>query len=414
MFNKSSLIIALGIVGCSAYEPDTDEVTETTNLGEAEQPITGGTLVTAAQNTQDPFRAVIGFTTLATERPNCGATKIAQSGGRDKYVTAAHCLTGDFVNTVIRYSVGRNDFAGSYIETRIRAIAQHPSCLIDPAADTLCLHAGEASYDVGVFELDTNTNVAVLSASPAINTTETVANTSLRMIGFGCDDSSTNDGNKQTAIVTSRGQESVPTARFTRYLRTTGTPSGCVGDSGGPLLQNVASPKLVGVTSFALDGTNFTRLANVRRWVATPKTNDLRNEERGFFLNRGQRRCMGKSGTGAIMRDCKGTEQPFDAQYWRLATVSTASGTFFQIQSTVDGACVTTPAANGPVVLSPCSSTNALHHWTLTTSNGFVSVRARTLDTSGSARCLTAGTSFTVGAGPCTAGEQRLDWVFHP
>lgn len=415
MLNKTLFLSAVCALACGGPESSPDE------LGSLEQLISGGALVTGPQNATDPFNAVIGFTPHPDELPGCTATKISE-GTRDTYVTAAHCVPGVVVNTPIRYTPAIDNFAGSFKETRIRTIFQHPSCLADPDAGSSCLHASRNSYDVAVFTIDKDTGVSALDASPAINNAATGANVSTRMVGYGCDDSSTNDFKKQTVTLTTQGQgPDVSAAMQARYINTLGHPQGCAGDSGGPLFQNIATPKMVGVVSFILTGkagtaddvTAYTRLANARRWIATPtKVNTVAGGEMGFLLNRETRRCASLDGTAGVTSECSGANQPVDVQYWKLNAIAGTS--FFQIQNTSAAKCLVVGIVDGLLGVDTCASSNPSQHWSLTVSSGSVKIQARTVNSFGqTVRCLAVNSSNKLVSERCDTPIATHKWIFH-
>jgi hypothetical protein len=210
---------------------------------------------------------------------------------------------------------------------------------------------------------------------------------------------------------------------FTRYIRTDGTPQGCPGDSGGPLFTVSAGNRIAGITSFlATDGsTNFTRVANVDRWIKNPnKLNVIADQEMGFLLNRGLHQCLevgpfnGFSPT-VFTAECNGANQPVDQQYWKLIAVP--GTTFFQFQNTSTLDCMDGRLGSQSIG-APCDAASSNQHWTFT-----IAMRSPSLPpflrivNRHTAQCLSSSSGAPLGSPsmkPCDHSDQTQDWMFFP
>ena len=403
--------VAAGMAGCAfAAEDETagDQIVST------DEGITGGTLVTSSQNTTSPYSSVVAFTPFPDDFANCTATKISQGTSVDTYVTAAHCVPGVVVNSPIYLNNGL-EFDPNVAEKRIRSIYQHPSCLNDVDAGTLCLHASVKSYDVAVFTIDRNTSIPALPGNPDIGTTRFERPSQGRMIGYGCDAAnSKHDGFKQTALVTPGSNSSVPIEQYIRYIPVIGTPGGCEGDSGGPLLNTTGTNTIVGITSFKLgDSTNYARLANVRLWLANPqKLNVIANNEKGFLLNTNRRTCIGDFGGVPIIDVCDGRNQPTDVQYWQLVSTGACGGnTCYQIKNTSTGKCMSSTTGTDKISYTTCSTATA-QRFRFSSVNSGKQIKIVHQD---SGMCLQGPPTGSSGPFKATCvGAFDQIWVFHP
>lgn len=359
------LLVLLG-AGCGDVESDVTGV---------DDEITGGTLVTTTQNANPPFSPVVGFTTFDHDLPDCTATKINQGASRDTYITATHCLAGAVGGaTPIQLSNARTFPTNLPVQT-IREVYFHPTSLVDPAAAPKGLNASSGSFDVTIFKVDKNTSIPALT-SPVFDTATFTASRPVRMIAYGCDDLSTNDGRKQTATTSTTAVTTPFSLRNLHYIPTAGNPSGCAGDSGSPLFNNSGTNinKIVGVASFIdppNSTTHFVRLSKVRRWLDNPqKLNVFINGETGFLLHHGTVFCAANDATGsstpvAYGRVCDGELQPVDPQYWRILTAG--SSIVFQSTRTDVGGClayVPTASATERIQTLACNSADTHQQWT--------------------------------------------------
>ncbi|HEY3493496.1 MAG TPA: RICIN domain-containing protein, partial [Polyangiaceae bacterium] len=199
------------------------------------------------------------------------------------------------------------------------------------------------------------------------------------------------------------------TAKDKHYFRTTGTPSGCSGDSGSPLMERSSGSNLVsGIVSFAQSGETFyTRVSNVRRWLETPsKLNVIANGELGFLMNHDNLFCLSKGGVASdvLSQVCDGRNQPADNHYWKLVT----SGSGFQIQNTQDSTCLQALTDSTLVRRATCSSTSASQRWTFVTSG-----TGRQIRNSSTGTCITGGSGFAT-VSTCSSASKPQRWSFFP
>jgi hypothetical protein len=291
--------------------PDLEEVTS---------PITGGALVTS--NTP-PFDSVVK---IASSGGGCTATKI----GNRRFITAAHCLIGVTAGQTMSIT---NRLDGALPSTfTLTSVDRHPSFDRTPSS---------GGYDVGV--------VAVSGDTPAIPPLSVRSpfvgvGTPGLFVGYGCDfKDPTHSGRKQRANLKAALCGADPNTDVHAICDFDPVVRVCAGDSGSPwLIQTSGVWRTAGVAVGAFPN-GFTRIGNVRRWIASPAKNVFANNERGFIMNFNSGNCAGIAGGSdlnggtAVQTFCDGRNQPTDTQYWRLLS---SGSTTFNLRNGKSGRCM--------------------------------------------------------------------------
>jgi hypothetical protein len=258
---------ALLLLACGVYDPGAEAVFE------AEEPITGGALVTPGENTDStkPFGAAVQLSLGP-----CSGVKIDAR----RFVTAAHCVSSFPPSTVRITNALSPDIKTAPLYNIVPgSILRHPSFAHGsnggPGTDT-------GIYDVAVFSItqDTPSIPAVALGSFMVF----AGGTDYTGVAYGCDDDATSRLNKKQ-----KGIFEAKTPDLVRYISDTGAPKVCSGDSGSPLFATVGLGQpgvVVGITSglFAANSI-WSRISNVREWILDPKTNLFANSSRGYLMN---------------------------------------------------------------------------------------------------------------------------------
>jgi pancreatic elastase II len=386
---------------------------EDEDLGTLESGIKGGTNVTS---TGFPFDAVFRVQFGAFDGITCTATKI----GPRKFLTAAHCgldMRANVENGEI--SLTNANAPTSAQRFNIQNLFVHPSW--DSVNDPNPRRDIPDAYDVAVFIVTQDTpGNPVFFCAPHID-----PGRSARFIGFGRDVDRTPDlpagERKQTATSTTATQGSASATSFTHNIITRGGVAGDRGDSGGPLFIDLAAGSpLSGVLSkgdISIDETKFARTANTCLWIDNPHemtaTSVYANNSRGFLQNAARRKCARSTGLSgqAGLGHCDGRNQTStsgDEQYWRLLSVSGTS--FFRVQNTKTGLCMTTFSFGfDPVGEATCSTTDEKQQWSFTASgvSGLRAVRNRSFN-----RCLEGLSNDSLVNRTCNNLSPQL-WHFY-
>ena len=320
MKNTTKVLLALlSLAGCGQMADDSETSTD---------PVTGGTLV---PNNGDPYGSVFSISTSAGG--DCTATQI----GFRRFITAAHCFDGVSAGASISLTNAIN--GGGATSFTISTLAIHPSYV---------RHIG-SYYDVAIFTISGDpTPVPSLTIR-----TSYVANNQLGiLIGYGCDNSSTRDGQKQSGSY--RAAANSDADDFTHYVtNVSSTVASCAGDSGGPYLirtgvntgpWQIAGIDLGHVGEVPATSTSLvSRTGNIQGWIAAPASNVFLNGSVGTFLNGDSGKCLGVDGSstasGAHLSSfyCDGRQFPNDNQYWRLQSIGSG---FFLFVNTKSGLCL--------------------------------------------------------------------------
>lgn len=251
---------AAASLGCSAEPAGADG-----SVTQAEQPITGGTLVLQGDNTaSQPFGPVVELD------GNCTATKI----GTNRFITAAHCLSNTRTSGTLTNALDQSGTVG----VTFKRILPHPSTILAPNLTGEGFSVGD--FDVALFDINETTSFPVLEQPSGRALPPGIG--SLTLIGYGCDNANVSHNGKEqkaTITITSSSSETVNT----HYATDASAALACSGDSGGPLVGFFSSKwELVGVVS---SDAEFTRVGTVAEWIANPVTNDFSNNSTGYLLN---------------------------------------------------------------------------------------------------------------------------------
>jgi V8-like Glu-specific endopeptidase len=415
MIKKLFFVTLLTTAAC-ATEGD-DPVDESTSE------ITGGTLVTSNVY---PYDAVIRF--KGNNNPGgCTATKI----GARRLITAAHCLedgnvtVGGTIKLTNRLD-GDRDLGGTFT---VDATYIHPG-------RQNATFARHRSYDIALIDLTTD----LPSGWTTLPLREDYvgAGVSGRFVGYGCDDTSTHDGQKQRASFTTATEEAwraqAPDSNkilgdyvYWAVFDGGGTVRSCAGDSGAPWLFWDGSRWEVG----AIDKDNdapwsmASRISNVWRWLAHPNA-AVGDARWGFWLNGKSNLCIGVPGgstaEGAHLAQyfCDGRKQTDDNQYWQLQ--KRARARFYQIVNGKSGKCIGvrggSAASGAQIVLDSCDAAPDAPHsqvWEFDYRDSDGKIR---LKNSWSGMCIGVDEESTsMGRGlyqyPCDGGADQ-GWDFIP
>ena len=273
-----ALAVVPFVVACSGYEGGYEDEGElfADESGSLEQAITGGALVTAADNTVAPFSSAVLL------NQSCSGVKIADK----RFLTAAHCISS-FLPTTIRIANNLTGAQGSPFDIAPGTLARHPSY-------ELGTNAGEivkpGLYDVAVFSiLDPLNFTGPIIATPLTLQATPPGTTNMTLVAYGCDSApgSTNGGKKQKAVNAFTAISNANLAAHVHYIKDSGGASVCSGDSGSPLFRN-SVPRVTGIAAHGTAGvpdSSFTRVANVAEWIAEPAKNVFLHNSTGFLMN---------------------------------------------------------------------------------------------------------------------------------
>jgi hypothetical protein len=335
-FGAASLIPLLA-VGCAGSADDADGITQV-----APEAIIGGSSVSASLNAQAPYSSTVllGLGSLA-----CSGVKIADK----RFLTAGHCIARSSLSTVT-ISNGTSATQGSSFSIQSGTLFRHPSWELGGGNSQTGL---PGLYDVAVFSIVDPQNLT--GSIPAIGLSAQIATpgtNGLRLVSYGCNATSQFPG-KQTALFDVVSDSNL--TEFVHYIRDTGDPTICHGDSGGPLFRGTTSPKVAGVVSYDIAATpasQFTRLSNVTEWINAPAINDFSNNSTGYLMSGAfdgsfpPLRCASvmtmdpTNGADVQLDECDGASALFTGHPpgWRL--LSTGSGGSFIIVNRLTGNCL--------------------------------------------------------------------------
>jgi V8-like Glu-specific endopeptidase len=316
------LLVLLGLAGCGEMPDDVETTTD---------PVTGGQLV---PDNGDPYGSVFR---IATSDGGCTATKI----GDRRFISAAHCFDGVSAGAGISMTNAINGSGGTTFT--INTLDIHPSYVLNKGW----------YYDAAIFTINGPTSPPALTIR-----TSYVANNQLGiLIGYGCDNTSTRDGQKQWAFYRAAANSNAD--KFTHFVTNVSTTvASCAGDSGGPYLirtgVNTGPWEIAGIdkrhdgeiTPIPITSSTslVSRTGNIRGWIAAPGSNSFSNGSVGTFLNGDSGKCLGVDGSsissGAHVSAfyCDGRQYPNDNQYWRLQSIGTSG--FFLFVNTKSGLCL--------------------------------------------------------------------------
>ncbi len=228
----ASLVGALAL-GCGAAPEAASDAQPP--VGEAQQPIIGGTVTTG-----DPaVVALYGIAPGADKGVLCTATIISPT----VVLTAAHCVDPSLAGTGLVYSVltGNDLTDKAHPSPKLAVKETH----FDPLFDHNNILSG---HDIAVAILETPTTIKPIAWNDA-PLDATLKGKPARIVGYGL-----NDGLGQKGAGIKR-VASVKLNDFDELLVKTGDllHTICSGDSGGPVLMNIGGvEKVVGVNSFGI------------------------------------------------------------------------------------------------------------------------------------------------------------------
>lgn len=391
--------LAAALAACSGTDwqdadADYSADDEQLELGSLEQAITGGTEITNSD-----FASVVKFNAAVG---SCTATKIGQTApngsfpnGTSKFLTAAHCTSS--TTTQVRITNLNNPpDNGTLFSVVANQTGRHPSFLFrgEPENST-----ADSLYDVAVVTIS-NATTSIPTAT--LGGAATVANgVNLTGVGYGCNTSNPAiAGRKQKATFTTATPSAVQNGAHSIF--DTGNPSGCDGDSGGPLFNS--SNQIVGSLRGG-DGTITTwpRTGNVLDWINNPKAaNDasLLADQQSIFLVHTKSDARGfcavsssttSSTVASFLHEC---EAPNGSSNGRpgLRLLAAPQAGHFRIVNRFNGLCLTTSsdAEAAATVFTTCATTSG------TTSNrqawsfgSVTSVFHRIVKNFNSSKCLT-------------------------
>jgi hypothetical protein len=387
--------MSVGLVSCAVPLDDGIEGGAVENVDSAEDAITGGSLVTT---NSFPYSAVVRLN-------RCTATKI----GERKYLTAAHCVSGKTSGGTIRIT-NSLDGAGRQTYT-LTAVHIHPTYELTGAS------YGDVAYDIAVVEVAEFNDIPAithigLGHVPAFQTGITV--------GYGCDASSTNDGQKQMATFTAHplsdylaagpGETSFKEGEYTfNVINRSDSIALCPGDSGGPRLQLINNVwAVVGVNSYyyGFPWSFQSRVGHVTRWVQQPGKNILQTGSGGFFVGKSGF-CL-QSSNPLRQEYCDGRDQTRSPQFFTL----THAGDGFLIEGAgaFQGSCLAAVGATG-LGMPICQGAGASSRWRfLDRGDGTVSIQ--NIETRNCIQTSTEGQGASPIQGACTPNRMSMRWAF--
>jgi hypothetical protein len=412
----AAMLTSSTLVACSGEPLHEGEAVE-----DVASTITGGSLVTAAMQNENHVAATLKFARFLDSR-TCTAIKVAPF----RLFTAAHCITE--LNLVAGDALSiTNSLGGSFTDNQaynpviVAGVHAHPSFR--------SFNDGQLAFDVGIIDLGPEiptTNIPVLASNPQINSLFFRDFQFGRLISYGADDASNNDGRKQWADFKSAPRSSLPfdnegdwsSSYAHNIVSLTPNLEVAGGDSGGPLfVQFEQGWRVSGFVSASFDNaemSEFARAASVRRWLANPTaTNVISNGAVGALLNRGSRRCIAVSpsaGSNGVPRElfCDGV-QVEDDQSWRLVSIAANR---FRIQNVFTGHCFGIFPGTTNVVLETCNG--ASQSWEFVSQNSGTSYRIRNEQANA---CLRRHPDPRAGLRLQVATCQNVEdqrYVFHP
>lgn len=319
---KTTLAAAFTLAGalaCAGEDPNSTEQTDEERVGEVNEAISGGSVVSS---NVAPFTSIVKL-------GGCSATKVSSRW----YLTAWHC--GFQAGAAVTVSNSNAGTGGT--SHNITQVVNHPT--------TLGLTNG-LGFDLAMVQLDTT------NAIPSWTPTYTVQDPSSgRSVGFGCDSiNAANGGKKQFADYTTIHHPGAGANPYAFWSNGT-NPQICPGDSGGPFFRIVnGTYRLSGVNSYygsvpgsAGAGSGFARTYPAFRWIEAVRLNqagknDFSTGVTGSFINLWSNYCLRANGS-------IGTDAKQDACYMASDTsqrfqVTAVGGGFYEFRNSFTGGCM--------------------------------------------------------------------------
>lgn len=243
---KAASLLAGALCACgAAAEEDELLLAGEDALGTAVQAITNGDL------TGETFKAVVKIIEDETGQ-ECTATKIETN----KFLTAAHCISSATGN--VMGMIADDDGVTGEVTLDIPAggFRRHPSWDLRNGSNI------QDVYDVAVVTTTTSTSTIPIIQNTTSQAPPTIPTIALTAIGYGCDNTSNDDGQRQLGILDLGGGND-------HVIRSSGPDATCSGDSGGPYLGT--DGKIIGVVDAGNFGVSvFSRTGNIRAWINNP------------------------------------------------------------------------------------------------------------------------------------------------
>jgi len=257
-----TLPIAALLVGAAACGGEAEDD------GTAAAAISGGTPVTMAfENANTYVRSVVQISrTSGGITSFCSATKIDAK----RYLTAGHCLAYFPRGASIKIS---NTWDSDHFPTVSKTFL-HPSWRK--------VSSQVSSYDIGIIEVNGVSSIPIWNSFDYSFVPDTRDNSApYRLVAFGFSDAACTTGNgvPQWADLQSWSRSASPNGRYwdgiySHNVMEYNAPSGCFGDSGGPLF-NKATGNIVGVANAIVPHptnppTIFTRIDQLQSFIQDP------------------------------------------------------------------------------------------------------------------------------------------------
>jgi hypothetical protein len=291
---RIGLLASLALVaGCGGGQDDRPLTDEADAVAEQDAAITGGNLF---EGNTFPYNTVVTLN-------GCSALKV----GPKEYLSAWHC--GFAVGTAT-VSNALSPSGGDWISTEIVGVKNHPTLL--------SLSANQHGFDLAVVTLRDENSIPIFPLRFWSQPDSTIGTA----VGYGCDNAagSINGGQKQWAHITSAPYPD-PISNVNAFS-SSGDPSLCPGDSGGPFFRVGLSG---GVRRFYLSGnaslqdqvsnphfSAWTRVSPARDWILavagnSPGHNDFSEGNRGTFIHVASNWCVKSallSGGAPVLAAC--------------------------------------------------------------------------------------------------------------
>lgn len=256
-----SLLATVHLASCSGQGLEQEDLLAEASEEVARQhsAVTGGNLVTQDEfDDNNHFQATVRMSTSAG---TCTATKL----GEHHFLTAAHCVDSAVVGDrlhVTNQIDGNFNSPDAYTWLTFDGITIHPTwdgAVASDGADVAIFDVKEATPNIPAFEQEQFDTRVFPDGEWA------------RSIGYGCDDTGSNDGQKQWADFQAYSRSSLHDSEEGEYRRSivsfTPPVRVCPGDSGGPLIQTRGGHwRIVGVNSYYRRSDNksgFARLSQL-------------------------------------------------------------------------------------------------------------------------------------------------------
>jgi hypothetical protein len=380
--------------GCDDEAAADESQSDAVVLGTARQAVVGGSAVTSAENTVQPYVSVVRLTPSPDPKgmQACSALKVSSGSGSppvDRFLTAAHCFdfwTGGLTQIQITNAI---NFSGDPGKThQIQKIYIHPTYRLrmlvfsDPASAQL-----GSTYDVAFFDAFSISTPNGIPPLATINASFIPLGTAARLTGYGS--GSKRKGDNSAAEIP--GGDNVfwdEGAASVSHIYWPGSPvKGETGDSGSALLSALGAGgawEIIGVLHgpFNTSGggvgsdTMFARTGGIRQWMLNPVGTPpiaATSQGRGRLINAASAKCINMFNANpdrfATMFTCYGspTDGVNEDQYFHLLAGS--SSTRFLIRSGVSAGAGTSlclqPSTGSPseIQQKTCSSSNANQNW---------------------------------------------------